>query len=46
MIHKISDAFAPLKQIEDKDTPEHEEKFWNDLNELKLPLYLIMEDSK
>ena len=45
MIQKISDVFAPIKKLEDNET-EREEKFWKKLNELKLPMYSIIEDSK
>ena len=45
MIQKISEAFAPLKKLEDNEA-EREEKFWKEFNELKLPLYLIIEDGK
>ena len=45
MIQKISEAFAPLKKLEDNEV-EREEKFWKEFNELKLPLYLIIEDGK
>ena len=45
MIQKISDAFAKLKELEDSENKK-EEAFWKDLNDLKLPLYLIYEDGK
>ena len=45
MIQKISDAFAKLKEIEDRENKK-EEIFWKDINDLKLPLYLIYEDGK
>ena len=45
MIQKISDAFAKLKELEDSENKK-EEIFWKDLNDLKLPLYLIYEDGK
>ena len=45
LIQKISEAFAPLKKLEDNEA-EREEKFWKELNELKLPMYSIIEDSK
>ena len=45
MIQKISDAFAKLKELEDSENKK-EETFWKDLNDLKLPLYLIYEDGK
>ena len=45
MIKKISDAFEPLKKLEDNEA-EREENFWKKINELKLPMYLIIEDSK
>ena len=45
MIHKISDAFAKLKELEDSENKK-EETFWKDLNDLKFPLYLIYEDGK
>ena len=45
MIQKISEAFAPLKKLEDNEA-EREEKFWKEFNDLKLPLYLIIQDSK
>ena len=45
MIQKISDAFAKLKELEDCENKK-EETFWKDLNDLKLPLYLIYEDGK
>ena len=45
VIKKISEAFAKLQQLEDNEN-QKEEKFWKDLNDLKLPLYLIYEDGK
>ena len=45
MILKITDAFAKLKELEDSENKK-EETFWKDLNDLKLPLYLIYEDGK
>ena len=45
MIQKITDAFAKLKELEDNENKK-EETFWKDLNDLKLPLYLIYEDGK
>ena len=45
VIQKISDVFAPIKKLEDNEA-EREEKFWKELNELKLPMYSIIEDSK
>ena len=45
MIQKISDAFTKLKELEDSENKK-EETFWKDLNDLKLPLYLIYEDGK
>ena len=45
VIKKISEAFAKLQQLEDNEN-QKEEKFWKDLNDLKLPMYLIIEDSK
>ena len=45
MIQKISDAFAKLKELEDRENKK-EEIFWKDINDLKLPLYLIYEDGK
>ena len=45
MIQKITDAFAKLKELEDSENKK-EETFWKDLNDLKLPLYLIYEDGK
>ena len=45
MIQKITDAFAKLKELEDSENRK-EETFWKDLNDLKLPLYLIYEDGK
>ena len=45
MIQKISGAFAKLKELEDSENKK-EETFWKDLNDLKLPLYLIYEDGK
>jgi hypothetical protein len=45
VIQKISDAFAKLKELEDSENKK-EETFWKDLNDLKLPLYLIYEDGK
>ena len=45
VIIKISEAFAKLQQLEDNEN-QKEEKFWKDLNDLKLPMYLIIEDSK
>jgi len=45
VIQKITDAFAKLKELEDSENKK-EETFWKDLNDLKLPLYLIYEDGK
>ena len=45
MIQKITDAFAKLKELEDSENKK-EETFWKDLNDLKLPLYLMYEDGK
>ena len=45
MIQKITDAFAKLKELENSENKK-EETFWKDLNDLKLPLYLIYEDGK
>ena len=45
MIQKITDAFAKLKELEDSENKK-EETFWKDLNDLKLPLYLIYLDGK
>ena len=45
MIQKISDTFAKLKELEDNEK-QKEETFWKNLNELKLPIYLIYEDGK
>ena len=45
MIQKITDAFAKLKELEDSENKK-EETFWKDLNDLRLPLYLIYEDGK
>ncbi len=45
MIQKITDAFDKLKELEDSENKK-EETFWKDLNDLKLPLYLIYEDGK
>ena len=45
VIKKISEAFAKLQQLEDNEN-QKEEKFWKDLIDLKLPMYLIIEDSK
>ena len=45
MIQKISEALTKLKELEENESKKGE-KFWKDLNELKLPMYLIIEDSK
>jgi len=45
VIQKITDAFAKLKELEDSENKK-EETFWKDLNDLKLPLYLMYEDGK
>ena len=45
VIKKISEAFAKLQQLEDNEK-QKEEKFYKELNDLKLPMYLIIEDSK
>ena len=45
VIQKISDAFSKLKELEDKEQKK-EEEFWKNLTDLKLPIYLIFEDSK
>ena len=45
VIKKISEAFSKLQQLEDNEK-QKEEKFYKELNDLKLPMYLIIEDSK
>ena len=45
MIQKISDAFVKLKELEENENKK-EEKFWKEFNDLKLPMYLIIQDSK
>jgi len=45
VIQKISDTFSKLKELEDNEK-QKEETFWKNLNELKLPIYLIYEDGK
>ena len=45
VLKKISEAFSKLQQLEDNEK-QKEEKFNKELNDLKLPMYLIIEDSK
>ena len=45
VLKKISEAFSKLQQLEDNEK-QKEEKFYKELNDLKLPMYLIIEDSK
>ena len=45
VIQKISDALAKLKELEENENSK-QETFWKELNELKLPIYLLIKDSK
>jgi len=47
VIQKIGDTFAKLKKMEEENEQnKKEEKFWKEIEELKLPMYSIIEDSK
>ena len=45
VIQKISDALAKLKELEENENTK-QETFWKELKELKLPIYLLIKDSK
>ena len=41
MVQKISEALANLNKLEEED-----DKLWKEINDIKLPMYLIIEDGK